>query len=183
MLFLFQATGGTPSPFLLASPIIALLALFVSITSAIVGFKTLKMQHKHNVLMVKPIASIEISDYENSLSVYIRNNGTGPMIINSVTVSSGSETKNNLIDWMQDLPVKPVWDFFVTDTAGRSLTSGDEILLLSLKGDDTDQNFVSIRDNCRRILRYLSIEVSYTDVYNTPMPIQKRKLSWFDRNL
>ena len=62
------------------SNLIASLAFVLSII-------TLWQQRKHNRLTVRPLASIESGDYGNWVFVRVVNNGTGPMIIKSLTVN------------------------------------------------------------------------------------------------
>jgi len=53
----------------IASSIIAAAALVVSVVSIFVAVKMLNAQHRHNMLSVKPLASISRADYEDKCVV------------------------------------------------------------------------------------------------------------------
>jgi hypothetical protein len=173
---------------LLGSPdatagIAAIAAVAVSFLSLLLTLWALAVQRKHNFLSVRPLGFIARADYEDRLTVKIHNNGVGPLIITKLTVANGSERKNNVLDWMPGLPEGILWDTFTTELEERSLAPGDEIILLELCGDPADSRFEEARDRCRDVLRTLSVEMEYIDIYNREMPKAQRSLSWFGRHL
>ena len=84
----------------LASALAAVLALFVSCASVWIAISAARSQRTHNELSVRPLAEVTVADYESSLRVKLRNNGTGPMIVLAVTVSDGAKALDSLIEWM-----------------------------------------------------------------------------------
>lgn len=166
-----------------ANAVAASAAVVVSIISFVLAWKSLAVQRHHNRLSVRPLAFISRSDYENSLAVKIHNNGVGPLIITSVRVFDGNDTKRSLIEWMGAIPYRVTWDDFTRDFVDRSLAPGDAIVLLKLTGDASDQDFCEIRNACRLVLRQLTVKVEYRDVYDQPMKPVERKLDWFGHNL
>ena len=167
----------------MANAIAASAAVVVSIISFVLAWKSLAVQRHHNRLSVRPLAFSSRSDYENSLSVKIHNNGVGPLIITSVRVFDGNVTKSSVIEWMSAVPYRVTWDDFTRDFVDRSLAPGDTIVLLKLTGDARDQNFCEIRNACRMVLRQLTVKVEYRDIYDQPMPPAQRRLDWFGHNL
>lgn len=71
---------------------IAGIALIVSICSIILGVIALAIQRDHNRKSVKPICSILRSDYEDRISVRIKNAGVGPLIVEKISVINGSDS-------------------------------------------------------------------------------------------
>jgi hypothetical protein len=88
----------------IASAIMAALALIVSIVSVIVSVWNLKIQRHHNVLSVCPLPEVTVADYENSLRVKIRNNGSGPLLIKEMKVTNGNESHAELSSGCQLFP-------------------------------------------------------------------------------
>lgn len=166
-----------------ASAIIALAAFIISLVSLYVAHAALKIQRRHNVLSVKPIPMVSVADYEDCLTVKILNYGSGPLIIKAVQVKKESQVRESLLAWMPSLPDGIYWATFVGSVKDRSLLPGNEIKLLELTGDHTENEFEVVRDGCRTALSPLTVVVEYTDVYGTLFPFHEKQLSWFARNL
>lgn len=166
-----------------ASAAAAILALFVSCVSVWISVSSARSQRRHNELSVRPLAEVTVADYEDSLRVKLRNNGSGPMIVLAVTVSNGSSTHESLIDWMPALPKGRAWTTFTHALRNRTLQAGAEISLLELTEHDGEKNFSACRDTVRKALAPLTVNVEYTDIYETVMKPCRKPLSWFGRNL
>lgn len=166
----------------LASAAAAFLALIVSSLSVWISLQAMKSQRKHNELSVRPLAEVTVADYESSLRVKLKNNGTGPMIIKSIDVWMGEYSKKCLVDWMpQNLPNERLWTDYSGELTDRSLQSGSEIVLLALTEYDGEKNFDICRELVREALAPLTVTVNYTDIYENPMPNRVKPLSWFGR--
>ena len=166
----------------LASAAAAFLALVVSCISVWIAVRTLSSQQKHNELSVRPLAEVTVADYENSLRVKLRNNGTGPMIITTVQVSKGERNKGCVVEWMPPLPSARVWNAFSHELIERTLQPGSEIVLLELTEYAGEKDFALCRDAVRAALAPLTVSVRYTDIYNKAMPVRVKSLSWFGRH-
>lgn len=164
----------------------AIAALFVSITSIVIAIVNIAMQRAHNRKSVFPIGHISVGDYERRVSVRLRNEGVGPMIIEKaiVTRENGSEqAKSAILDFLPDLPDGYLWTTFVGDISGRAISAGDEIVLVSLEGDQNDVDFIAAREMTREALSNLTIGVDYKNIYGERMPSVSRRLDWFGRLL
>ncbi len=71
---------------------------------------------------------------------------------------------------------------FAGNTAGRALSPGSEIILLELAEHEGEFGFAACRDLVRAALAPLTVNVEYTDVYNTTMPPLRKPLAWFGRH-
>ena len=166
----------------LASAAAACLALLVSAVSVGISVWAVRSERRHNALSVRPLAEITVADFETSLRVKLRNHGTGPMIVSAVTVSDGSSTRPTIIDWMPDLPNDRPWDNFSGEIRDRAIAPGSEIVLLELTEYEDEVGFAECRNLVRSELTPLTVNVEYTNIYNTPMPPRQKLLSWFGRN-
>jgi hypothetical protein len=165
----------------MAGVAVAALAFIVSAISLVVSVRTLKHQREHNTLSVRPLPEVTVADYENSLRVKLRNNGSGPMIIQSLSVTDGATTCESLIECMPELPGRH-WTHFSNALSNRSLMPGSEIVLLALTEEDGELGFSWSRDLARRALSPLTVSVKYTDVYKSGFNPYTKALDWFGRH-
>jgi hypothetical protein len=165
-----------------ASAAAAFLALAVSAISLVVSLWSLRVQRRHDVLSVRPLPEVTVADYEDSLRVKIRNNGSGPMIIQSLTVWTGTDSKQSLVECMPKLPAGRPWNGFSHRLENRSLLPGADIVLLELTEYEGEQSFAQCRDLTRAALSALTISVKYSDVYDTVLPEYSKSLDWFGRH-
>lgn len=157
---------------------IAIMALFVSITSIVIGIIGLHIQRKHNKKSVLPIGTINLADYENCIRVSISNNGIGPMIIENCVTRSTTELKSYPIDW---IPEYIVLDTYRKKLEGHAIISGNSLTILEITIDETDQEDLKTRDEIRSILKSLIMKINYKDVYGKSFEVT-RKFDWFGRH-
>ena len=163
--------------------LVALFALWVSVYSNRTARKSLEIQHRHNVLSVRPIPEITIADYENSLRVRLRNNGMGTLIVENSWFETSERWESALVYMMPRLPPNRPWNHFTSDIAGRTIQPGKYLHLLELTKNENELEFGKTRDLVRASLKDITITVQYTDVYETHFPYYIKNLSWFGRNL
>ena len=162
---------------------IALAAVVVALASLYVAWRTVNLQHKHNVLSVRPVLHVSFVDYENCLRVKIVNNGHGPLFIADVQISDGNNSKSSIIKWMPQLPENLAWSKFTGDLVDRSIPAGGHLTLLEFQGSTTDADFCKSRDECRKQLANLTVIVKYSDIYKTKFSDYSESLKWFGRNV
>jgi hypothetical protein len=158
-------------------------AVFVALLSMVLTVWTLWLQRRHNFLSVMPIASLQIGDYEDCISVDVGNGGVGPLIVDSFVVSDSEAEKDDVISWMPVLPEGLYWATFRDGIDGLCIPVGERVHMLRLRGDTTSEVFRQARDEVRRALSALTITLTYRDVYGRKMPPITRDLSWFGRRL
>lgn len=166
-----------------ASAIAALLSAVVAGFSLCVARSTLKHQRKHNLMSLRPFAEVTVGDWEETLRVTLRNNGSGPLSLTRLVAGNGAEVRSRLLDWMPDLPDDIYWSNFAGNIDGRSLSPDRAIVLLELQGDATDDAFTAFRDKVRSSLRILTVNVEYMDVYGSCLKPYRKSLEWFGRRL
>lgn len=166
-----------------ASAVAAFLSAVVAGFALWVARSTLKHQRKHNVLSLRPIVEVTVGDWETKLRVTLRNNGAGPLVVTRLVAGNGGEVRASLLDWMPDLPEGVYWSNFAGNIDGRSLSPDRAIVLLELDGDATDRTFAEFRDHVRAALHPLTLNVEYTDVYDSCLKPYRKSLEWFGRRL
>ncbi len=161
--------------------LIATLAFLVSVVSIVIGVVSLWIQRKHNRLSVRPIGIITLSDYEDVLTIMVKNAGIGSMIVKSIETSINQRTiKKYPIDWM---PPGIGWATFRKDLENSAIKAGDSFVLLKYVLDPQDKNSALQRDEIRSRLKNLTIRIVYTDVYGKEQPELVKSLNWFGRNI
>ncbi|WP_421552635.1 hypothetical protein [Pseudomonas yamanorum] len=157
----------------IGATIVALLAFFTSIWSAMT-------QRKHNRLSVRPLPEVQLRDMDGHIRIQLRNNGTGPLIIDTFRVGSGeNKGGKTLIELMPQNESN--WTFFVHNIDGRSIRPNGEIILLELEYDHNNGAELAFANSTRAILCKLEIVVNYKSVYNDKLPQYDKSLSWFGR--
>jgi hypothetical protein len=159
-----------------AAVVISLIALFVSLWS-------LRTQRRHNRKSVRPAGHVQLLDSLQGLHVRIVNKGCGPMLINEFTAVRDKIAKHNIVNHLPENILDGFNHQFHTEPEGYWLVPGDELMLLSLNGDHTDQVYVKVRENVRSILSGIIVNLTFCDVYDEKHPVFEKSLSWFKRKL
>jgi hypothetical protein len=170
----------------LATALIAIAALIVSVSAIVVAVANLWIQRTHNRKSVLPVGHITVGDYENEIVVHFCNDGIGPLLVEKVTVTQAgveSDSQTSLIDFMPGLPGDYAWTTFVRDIVGRAISPRDRITLISLQGDPEQEDFAASKVIVRKILSTLAVKIEYKNVYDDTMPVAERHLDWFGRSL
>lgn len=166
----------------LANAIAAIASAFTALVALIVSVWALKVQRRHNVLSIRPIPEVTVADYEDSLRVKLRNNGSGPMLVTSVEVFRENEVKSSVIEWMPSLPDNRPWNHFSMALENRTIQPDGVIPLLELTAVDGEVKFAQFRDKTRQALSKLKVVVHYTDIYQSKLPKYEKSLAWFGRH-
>lgn len=149
-------------------------AIVISIISIIFTTIFSILQVKHNKNSVRPISSILLNDYEDLLSVYIENVGTGPLTIKALTCCDGLTTVDSLIELMPK--VDQAWSTFCESINGRTIPVGGRIVLVEIQPQNAET-----RSRIRAKLSRVKVSVEYSDIYNSKFN-DYRELSYFGRH-
>lgn len=137
----------------------------------------------HNRRSVKPIPYVAPNDYENELSVRLWNYGSGPMVLNKVVSRHAlKKLSGHLIDLVPTRPDHLYFDAFVKLHPGRTLLAGERLELLKICIDEEAPKELTYRDELREFLGNVSVDVQYTDIYESSFPTYTRDLDWFHRD-
>lgn len=154
--------------------ITSVFAVLISVISMLFTTIFSILQVKHNKNSVRPISFIQVKDYENLLSVEVKNVGTGPLTIKKLMAKNDTRQSPELIKLMPR--INQSWSTFVENVDGRTIPAGEKIVLVEL---------VPVNENNKKIIRQalakITISIDYTDIYNTKFS-DKRKLEFFGRH-
>jgi hypothetical protein len=142
-----------------------------AILAFIVAVFALGAQRKHNRLSVRPLASVTCNDVDDKIIVTLANNGTGPLLVNTLRVIRDGKVIGDALH--KQLPTWMTFRWYVGVIDGRSIAVGKSIDLLIF-----DDPSVQFQEDVRSTLSNLDIQVSYSDIYNYMQPVYVRSLGW-----
>lgn len=165
-----------------ASTIVAICALVLSLVSLATSIYFSWCARDHNRRSVKPLPFVLQSDFEDRIAVEIQNNGTGPLILQKAEAKSSVNGRSgHLIDLIPEPPPGLIFSNFNRVHQVRAIRPGDDVDLLALAIAEGDPGAVAYRDELRRTLGNMTVELTYTDIYDTRFPVYAIKLAWFHR--
>lgn len=167
------------------NPIISLINLVV-LTYITISINRIEDQRNQWTLqeLARPVGQIICGDYEDLIEVKLKNCGLGPLLIRNIIIKkTDGSISNSLIDEMPEILGGLSWADFVIDAINYAIPKDSEINLIKIKHDPNDYNFKIYKTSIRKILKEITIEVEYTDMYNRPMANAIRNLSFFGRTL
>ena len=161
---------------------LAIGALFISVialgSSIYFGWCT----RDHNRRSVRPLVNIVPADYEHRIRVRLRNNGTGPLLLQGIVADHQTRgKKRQLIDHMPPMPDGLSFKIFEKPQPGRSILPNAYLDLLVFDVDQGDQAALAYRDALRQALGQITIYIQYTDLYDTKFKDYQKSLKWFKR--
>ncbi|NWF08377.1 hypothetical protein HX810_12000 [Pseudomonas salomonii] len=154
-------------------------ATFIALIAVIISGWTAWMQRQHNKLSFSPFPEIQLRDMNGQVRIQISNNGTGPLIIQTLTVKRNDVVVGKTL--IELMPPNGQWSFFVHEIDGRSIKPAGDIILLDFKYDPENQKELDFANHTRKALCTLEIEITYKNIYNDILPIYKKNLTWFSR--
>jgi hypothetical protein len=154
--------------------IIALCALFVSVTSILLGYFAFKSQQKHNRLSVKPIGKIHLNTI-NKVSISIRNDGTGPMICSKVKVyQNESAITTNFRDAIPMLQNSKYTVHYFGARSKFAIRPGDYITILDVYSDEITSEYLQYRKEVLAEIEKFTLELEYHDIYDQHIETLRR---------
>lgn len=163
--------------------IVAICALLVSVFSLGASIYFGWCTRDHNRRSVKPLPFILQSDFEDRITVAVRNNGSGPLILQKAEAKNAANGQSgHLIDLVPDPPQGLLFRNFNRFHQARAIRPGDQVDLIDFEVANADRKGSRYRDELRQALGNLTVEVTYTDIYDSRFPIYAIKLTWFCRH-
>lgn len=163
--------------------LVALFAMLATAFSSYWVFQTFKLQRTHNIKSVRPILHVGQWDYENRLIIDLRNQGPGVGIVKNVKVyTNDTDVKTCIYHWLpkkliDGMNYKEYW----TGYKDFAIKAGEICKLLELPVDHANPEQVIVRENIRAILRQLTIEIDYEDIYGNKIDKIVKPLTLFAR--
>jgi len=155
--------------------ILALAAVIISVVSIVATVVFSLLQQKHNKNSVRPICEIKFADYEDKIAVYLRNYGTGPLIIKEIVCKDGERSAPTLLALMPR--INHPWSDYTEDVTGWTIPVDGKVTLIELEPINEDEKY-----KVRTTLEQITIEIVYTDVYGKSKFTKNRKGDFFGRH-
>lgn len=166
-----------------ATTVVAICALVVSVASLVASIYFSWCARDHNRRSVKPLPFVLQSDFEDRIAVVIRNDGTGPLILQGAEAKDPTNGRSgHLIDLIPEPPQGLLFTNFNRVQQIRAIRPGDQVDLLDLAVNQGDGRAAAYRDQLRRALGSMTLGLTYTDIYDTPFRVYAIKLAWFHRD-
>jgi hypothetical protein len=153
------------------------LSLAISFFALLATFYQSHLQRVHNQMSVKPLGQIDLRDRDGTLFIRIQNNGVGPMIVDKLTFTKGSQNYYRIQDCL-DIDSQDYIHIEITDTNKKVIIPGGFLELFSKEFNlqDKETMIALFRDE----LSALNLKVEGHDIYNNRIIIEK-SLQWFAR--
>ena len=140
-------------------------------------FYQLYLQRLHNEKSLRPYAQIFFWDRDKTLSVQVRNNGLGPLIIDQLTFKKG-ETIYSTIEDCLTLDPKSYMRISGDDTVQRVILPNT--FLTVFEKNFNEQTEEVDKDRIRLNLSLIRLKVACRDMYDNTFTLE-RDLKWFSR--
>ena len=136
-----------------------------------------------------PILKLDQVDNENRLAVILANRGVGPAIISSVKVKKAENGKfgSSIYEFMPSLP-DTNWVVYASNFSDEVIAQQHSITILDFVADSekmkklhTPEELAGLLKTIRLALGDLTVEIQYTDVYESKSWSLSKPLTWFHR--
>jgi hypothetical protein len=148
------------------TPILSIIALCISvisvITSVTVSVISIRKQEKANQNKFKPFCAIYQANYDNFISVGIKNDGVGPLIITELTFTCDNcSSAKSLFDLLPESIKHTTYHrLYARELRQRALLTNERLHILTITPENNN-----IMQEIRNLLKTITVKVKYTDVY------------------
>jgi hypothetical protein len=146
---------------------------FLTIATVAISIIALCTSKRFNRQSVRPIAEIHICDYEDDVSVSLRNVGTGPLTVKSFSCSNKRNKSESLVEVVNLIITYMTFEEELVD---RTLPPNESIVLIRLKSDKKEHIQL-----LRKELGSITIRLEYKNIYGNSFELTK-SLDYFERH-
>jgi hypothetical protein len=158
---------------------LSVVAVLVALFALVVSVLDHRASRDHNRRSVRPLPHINPANFENRLTVSVRNDGAGPLILRAVQASDASGNTDHLIELVSVPPPGIFFANYWKVFGDRAVLPGEKLILLDIRINLKDPEAVEYRDQLRQELGGLTVKVEYTDIYGTAFKAITKPLTWF----
>ncbi|MDQ1086154.1 hypothetical protein [Siphonobacter sp. SORGH_AS_1065] len=155
------------------------IAVVISVLALAATVYQLYLQRVHNEKSVKPLGQIDLIDFDRKISIYIVNNGLGPLILERMIFSKDGQTYTRIDDCLA-LDSKSYSRIHVSEKVKRVVLPNKYLTAFETIFS-TDENEMEV-EKVRAQLSSISLKVEGRDIYDNLITIE-RDLEWFSRHM
>lgn len=153
------------------SNLIAFCALLVSGFSFFLTVYTIWTQRTHDRLSVKPLANFHLDNLPDHITITIKNNGLGPMIIKSIESFKVEDIHKQNLGWppntfnkndYTDINSMPL---FTSGLNNASILNGKSMVIFNQNFDTANPKHLIDGDKTRKAFKNLRIKIKYTSFF------------------
>lgn len=155
------------------------LAIIISVLALLATFYQLYLQRVHNEKSLKPLGQVDLLDQNRQLTLWVANNGMGPMIIDRLTFFLEGNAYTNIDDCLHLAPRS--YRRILINKSVKKIILPDAYLEVFATEFDPHEDEGQI-ENVRKQLTPITLKVEYRDIYENKF-ILERNLDWFSRHV
>lgn len=170
-------------------PIIALTGVLVTLFLGIISDNRNSTNLKIEQQKQRPLLHIGYFDGESKIRIFIKNKGSGPLIITNYFLLNTTDNThvNSIFEILPPLEIS--YNNYSANLNNYVLSADEEMELLSIELTEEDlceEEIIKIfdtgKERIRAIISKYKIIVEYNDVYGNKMPKYEKSLEWFGRH-
>lgn len=161
--------------------VVAISAMIVSVVSLAASIYFGWCTRDHNRRSVKPLPHLVLINNDDRICVRLYNNGLGPLVLRKVTARNKQKLSGHLIEIVPKSPPNLYFRHLVKVRPGRAVLPEIRLDLLDFELDVEDSAAEGYRDALRDALGDISIDVDYTDIYESRFARYTEHLTRFRR--
>jgi hypothetical protein len=142
-------------------------------------FYQLYLQRAHNEKSLKPLGQIVLNDHNKVISIYLRNHGLGPLIIEKLLFSKQSDAIFSSIEECLDIDPRSYMHISKDDDVIERVLLPNSSLVIFEKNFSNYHDEEEMNSTYKK-LSQLTLKVEGRDIYDNRIII-KRKFQWFAR--
>lgn len=155
------------------------MAITISLLALLATFYQLYLQRVHNEKSLKPLGQIDFLDQNRQLTLWVTNNGMGPMIIDKLTFFKEGNSYTNIEDCLQ-LDNRSYRRIFISKSVKKVVLPHAYLEVFATEFEQHEEE--AQIENARKQLTPITLKVDYRDIYENNFTLE-RNLEWFSRHV
>ncbi|MFN8349568.1 MAG: hypothetical protein U0X91_31500 [Spirosomataceae bacterium] len=155
------------------------MAITISLLALLATFYQLYLQRVHNEKSLKPLGQIDLLDQNRQLTLWVANNGMGPMIIDKLTFFKEGNSYTNIEDCLQ-LETRSYRRILINKSVKKVVLPHAYLEVFATEFEQHEEE--AQIENARKQLTPITLKVDYRDIYENHFTLE-RNLEWFSRHV
>ena len=155
------------------------MAIILSVLALLATFYQLYLQRVHNEKSLTPLGQIDLLDQNRQLTLWVANNGMGPMIIDKLTFFKEGNAYTNIEDCLR-LDQRSYRRITINESVKKVVLPHAYLEVFATEFEEHEEE--AQIENAREQLTPITLKVDYRDIYENKF-ILERNLDWFSRHV